>query len=235
VRRLQLTLTEFCVLLRSRLNDLTQAYNFTISSLVPTAFASSASPTVLDLNVDAPGHTLQITMELCVFQGDLTSNNLGSGRQYIARGLRFFKLFMLRSDLSVHESILYATSPLIRGEGHDATVRNVSWTRAYRPRHDVRTVRKVQEMDDFVELEGMETLEVPVSKLASQAPKVVEGKEMDTAHRVVDHRTIYDALLQRRSTGIAAAELVDIPTVVKQLAELLTDSTDLSQLPISTL
>jgi RNA polymerase I-specific transcription initiation factor RRN6 len=212
-----------------------QAYNFTSSSLAPAALASSASPTLLNLTVDAPGHTLQLAIEPCVFQGHSSSNKSGLGREYIARGLRFFKLFMLQSDLSVHEAILYATSSSNGGESHGSTVKDVSWTRAYRPRKDVRTVRRVHEMDDFLELEGMEPSEEPVSKLASQAPKWVESKDIHTAHRVVNHRTIYDALIQKNSTGVSIAEFVSVPTVVEQLRQLLTDPTNASQLPTSTM
>ncbi|KAH3969747.1 hypothetical protein HBH68_137300 [Parastagonospora nodorum] len=227
---------DLCVLLHSRLNDLTQTYivdNATSSSGV---LGSSFDPTYLDLAVDGPGHTLQVTMEPCRFQGDISSSAQGQGRTYLAQGFTFYKLFMLRSDLSVHESIIYAASSAGSSTvENDHTVEDLIWTRIYRPRKDVRTIGGIQEMDDFLEPEGIEAIEEPVSKLRLQVPNLNNGKQADFANRAVDHRSLYDALTGNDIGEEENGGAVDVPSVVIQHQGMLISSTNIPQVPLGTL
>jgi RNA polymerase I-specific transcription initiation factor RRN6 len=227
---------DVCVLLHSRLNNLTQNYTFRNSSLDSTTLISSPNPTLLDLATDGAGRTIQIHVEPCPFQGDTSANVSGLGRSYLAQEIHFYKSFMLQSDLSVHETILCARVFADGGltENHDA-VESVSWTIAYRPRRDVRTIRDIKEMDNFIESEEIEIKEHPTSKLLSQGPKWAESKTLGTAYRLIDHKFVYDILTQRDSDKELTAENVEVPLVTTRLKQLLARNSDLMQLPLGTL
>jgi RNA polymerase I-specific transcription initiation factor RRN6 len=226
---------DLCVLLHSRLNNLTQNYTFRNSSLDSTLL-SSPNPTLLDLATDGAGRIIQIHVEPCPFQGDTSANVSGLGRSYLAQGIQVYKTFMLQSDLSVHETILCARVFADGGltENHDA-VEAVSWTIAYRPRRDVRTIRDIKEMDNLIEAEEIEIKEPPTSKLLSQEPKWAESKTLGTAYRLIDHKFVYDMLIQRDSDKELTAENVEVPHVTTQLKQLLARNSDLMQLPLGTL
>lgn len=89
-------------------------------------------------------------------------------------------------------------------------------------------------MDGFLEVEGLEAMGWPISRLPSQMPKWVKDKTFGTAHRVVDHRLIYDIVTQSAS-GAEAEGTVDVPTVVAQLKKMSSDVPDSLQSPLGIL
>jgi RNA polymerase I-specific transcription initiation factor RRN6 len=226
---------ESCVLLHSRLNNLTQTYTIDNSSFGSAARVSSTDPTLLSLAVDSPSHTLQVTMEPCRFQGDTISTSPSLGRAYLRRGFTFYKLFMLKSDLSLHEILLYATSSSNANTSlYNDAVEDLFWTITYRPKKDVRTIGDIQEMDDFLEPEGIWAIEEPIPKRPMQVPKSTNGKVLDIAHRAVDHRSLYDAL-SRSGVSEEPEGNIDVPTLVTRLQEVLMTIMDTSQVPLGTL
>jgi hypothetical protein len=84
-------------------------------------------------------------------------------------------------------------------------------------------------MDGFLEDEGPESIDGPVSKLLSQTPIGVQLESNTTSRRVVDRTSLYGALLQADVTTI------DVPTVTVQLKQLLLETVDASELPLGTL
>lgn len=230
------SIPDLCALLHSRLNDLTQTYIFNNATSSSTVLGSSFDPTYLDLAVDGPGHTLYFTMEPCRFQGDVSSSTQSRGRTYLAEGFTFYKLFMLRSDLSVHESIIYAASSAgSTTTENDHSVEDLVWTIIYRPRKDVRTIGGIQAMDDFLELEGIVAMEEPVSKLPLQVPTLTNGKQANLANRAVDHRPLYDALTRNHTGEEENGGAVDAPSVVIRHQGMLISSTDIPQVPLVTM
>ena len=230
------SVTDLCVLLHSRMNDLTQTFIVANAKSGSAVLGSSFDPTYLDLAVDGPGYTLQVTMEPCRFQGNVSSSTQGLGRRYFAEGFAFYKLFMLRSDLSVHESIIYtASSSGSTTNESNHSVEDLVWTIIYRPRKDVRTIGGIQEMDDFLEPEGIEAMEEPVSKLPLQVPTLTNGKKANMANRAVDHRPLYDALTRNHTGEEENGGAVDVPSVVIRHQGMLISSTDIPQVPLGTL
>ncbi|KAF2828974.1 hypothetical protein CC86DRAFT_403628 [Ophiobolus disseminans] len=209
------------VLLLTRLDTLMQVYTFSDSSSDPTAPVSSANATRLELAFDGKAHPIQTILEPLHFQGDVASMSESLGRSYFAQGLRFYKAFVLCSDLSIHEAVVYCTT---RSHGVD----DIAWSRAYQPNKSVRTIGNIQEMDDFLESDAIEVMENPMPKLASQTPQWVQRGPPE-AHRVADHTSLYDALIQNGATT------VDIPLVASQVKQLLVATQDMSQLPLGTL
>jgi RNA polymerase I-specific transcription initiation factor RRN6 len=208
--------TECCVILRSRLNNLTQTYTYTHESSNSDALVSSAIPTLLHLITGVASNTLEVATEPCRFQGDTDSGGPGRlGQIYHARKLRFMKVFMLQSDLSVYETVLY-TAPLADGGSEHEAVEDITWTKTYLPRKNV-LVAEGDEMRNFIELEGIEAINKPISSLVSQAPKAEEGQNKASARRVVDHRLLYDALTRKHHGSVTAN--IDIRTVTARLKQ----------------
>jgi RNA polymerase I-specific transcription initiation factor RRN6 len=224
-----------CVLLRSRLNNLSQTYVVAGSYATSVALISSSGPTLLELDVDEPGHTLQVAMEPCRYQGDTTSSIPSLGRAYLAQGLSFYKLFMFRSNLSVHEIIVYATPSTAARETSRDEVKDLSWTIVFRPKKAVRTIGDIQEMDDFLQPEGIEAMTEPQSKLLSQVPRLTDRTEMDTTHRVVEHVLLYNTLSHDESDTGTTAMSLSVPVMVTQLRMRLSDSDYNAEPPMGTL
>lgn len=227
---------DVCVLLHSRLNNLSQTYMVADASSSSAVLISSSDPTLLELDVDEVGHTLQVILEPCRFQGDTSSSTQSAGRAYLARGLNFYKLFMLRSNLSLHETIVYATPSMASdATSNEDEVKDLSWTVVFRPKKAVRTIGDIQEMDDFLQFEGIEAMDEPESKLPLQIPRLTDHTVMDTAHRVVEHRSLYDALSHGDAGTDKTAGSISVPVMATQLRELLAESVRTSQPPIGTL
>jgi hypothetical protein len=224
--------TECSVLLRSRLNNLTQTYSYTHDSSSSDAIISSAIPTLLHLTTGVASHTLEVAMEPCGFQGDTASTEPGRlGQTYHAHGLRFFKVFMLQSDLSVYETILYIV-PSADGGSENAAVEDITWTITYLPRKNVR-VTEDDETSNFLELEGTEAMNKPIWSLAVQASKFEEEQSKASGRRVVDHRLLYDALV-RKHHGSETAN-VDIATITTRLKQSFIAPASSSQPPLGTM
>ncbi|KAH8724887.1 RNA polymerase I-specific transcription initiation factor RRN6-like protein [Phaeosphaeriaceae sp. PMI808] len=221
------------VLLHSRMNNLIQTYTF---SNLSTDSPSSTNPTLLNLTLNEAYCNLHLIMEPLRFQGDVRPDNPGLGRSYCAQGLQFYKLFALRSDLSVHEMIVHA-HPFTGSSAtpHQSSVEDLSWSISYRPRKVVQSARAMQDMDDFLDTEGVKTLENPLSRLAPQTPWWMHSRSVGTAQNMADLRLVYDALNQDASGGETSSTTVDVVVVTSRAKELLASTSDLSQLPIGTL
>jgi RNA polymerase I-specific transcription initiation factor RRN6 len=223
-------------MLYSRLNSLTQMYTFRNSSSSSALHTASSGPTLLKFATDGASRILQLNMEPCPNDGDVSRSLPSLGRSYFERGLRFYKLFMLQSDLSVHEIILY--TGLSEGshltEQRDA-VKDIFWTTAYPRRRRVRTLGGIREMDDFLEPAGIEVLQRPTSKLPLQGTPRAQRKTINKTHRLVDQTLIYDLLTRMEFEQDASSTAVNIPIVVTQLKQLLAGQPDPAQLPLGTL
>jgi RNA polymerase I-specific transcription initiation factor RRN6 len=219
------------VLLYSRINNLTQTFTFRNSSSDSDAMTSSSDPTLLALGPDVAGHNIQMALEPCSLEGDMSLDTSGPGQAYLARGLNFYKLFMLRSDLSMHETIVYNQ---ILSENGDP-VENISWAKVSRRRKEGRAKAGVGEFDDFLDPSELHRSKLPSSKLPLQLPSRIERTSFNAAHRTADHKILYDTLMQIESAGEATIATIDISRITSQLSQLLAESSDVSQLPIGTL
>jgi RNA polymerase I-specific transcription initiation factor RRN6 len=200
---------------------------------------SSAVPTLLDLTTSLGSHTLEVVIEPSRYQGDTVSSEPSLGRTYFARELQFYKVFMLQSDLSVHETLVY-NAPSANSRPEHENVRNITWTRTTRPR-GVRKTRSrkhirvvdTDDMHDFIVPEGIEVANKPVSR--SPATQSEDEQNTSTARRVVDHRLIYDALARKDDDSETTAATIDVPTVTTQLRRTILESVDSSLLPLGTM
>jgi RNA polymerase I-specific transcription initiation factor RRN6 len=158
-----------------------------------------------------------MVLQPCVFQGDTSSATPALGRKYCSRDLRFFNLFIQLSDMSVHEVIVYADSSVSKGNRSGVAVADLSWSTSYRLRKDVRTIGGIKEMDDFLQPEGIETMDEPEFRLVSQQPMSLGSRGLGLAHRVADHRFAYDALIKTETQSTAGN--IDIQSLSTQLKQ----------------
>jgi RNA polymerase I-specific transcription initiation factor RRN6 len=212
------------VLVHSRLNSMVQTYIFNDNVTNPSTLVSSSNPTLLNLAIDAPGVTTQLHMEPLQFQHDTRSETQGPGRTYAAQETRFYKMFALQSELSVHEATMYA-----HGAMH-SKIDPIGWSTVYRMRREVRSVNHIEELDDFLTTAGLQALDKPTSKLALQAP--IWTQSLNTTRRTTDHSRLYDALTRKEGE---IATTVDVPVVARELRHFLVNDGGASSLPLGTL
>jgi RNA polymerase I-specific transcription initiation factor RRN6 len=202
---------------------------------------SSAVPTLLDLTASLSSHTLEVVIEPSRFQGDTVSSEPSLGRTYFARQLQFYKVFMLQSDLSVHETIVY-NAPSANSQPEHESVKNITWTRITRPREMSGTqsrkhirVADGDEMHDFIVPEGIEPMNRLISKLGSSATESEEEQNTSTARRLVDHRLVYDALARKADDSETTATTIDVQTATAQLRQIILESVESSSPPLGTM
>ncbi|KAF2027666.1 hypothetical protein EK21DRAFT_102370 [Setomelanomma holmii] len=218
-----------CVLLHSRLNTLIQSYTFATQYASDT-LVSCSTPTLIKPDLNGAGKVLHITLEPLPFAGDTTSAASGAGRMFARQGIQFYKLFVLRSDLSIQEAVLYSSrsSGGAAGDDQEVQIKDLGWSTTYRPRRKATTA----DDGDFLDLEDFDGIAAPVSKLALQVPIEMQRRHTSIARPIVDHRSMYDALSRKFGHGEAS---IDVATVTDQLKELLTSHGNNSQLPQGTL
>lgn len=209
-------------------------FTFTTSSSQPSALICSASPTELDLTMNAPGHTLQLILEPCEFRvKESAYATRGLGRQYPSRGLLFFRLFILRSNLGVYETVL-CTEPLVDGDiDQDGMIGDLSWSKVYHERNP-HTAHYVQEMDDFLQPEGIEPMDYPELKLVAQIPTYLHAEEISIPQRLVDHRLLYDAIVHQPPLSSDSGS-IDVPRLMNHVKQTLQDPDGLSRTIFETL
>lgn len=221
------------MILHSRLNTVVQIYTFTIGSSQSDSLVCSASPTVLDLMIDAPGHMLQIVVEPCEFRVNESSYSQSLGQRYHSRGFEFYRLFLLNSNLGVHEAVLHSTALLDGGVQQDEAIRDLCWSKVYR--NHTQTSRYVQEMDDFLEPEGIEPMEFPELKHSAQKPAFPDVKDIAFAQRTIDHRPLYDAVVHGQRVLDLDRGSMDVPTLIERIKQTLDYPDDLSHSGTQTL
>lgn len=170
-----------------------QIYTFTTGSSQSDSQVYSASPTVLELVIDAPGHILQIVVEPCQFRVRKSPYSRSHGRRYHTRGLDFYRLFMLRSNLGVYEGVLYSVPLPNKAVEQEDALEDLAWSKVYRKGH--KTARHIQEMDDWLQPEGIEPMDLPESKLLAQIPAFPDFKDITFAQRMVDHGFLYNVMV----------------------------------------
>lgn len=210
-------------------------YTFTNPSSPPNAFVLSENPSVLDIILDHKGHTLQIAMEPFELQTKESATTPGLGEGDLMQGLRFFRLFMLRSDLGVHEAMIYSTSAPDESVEYENRVVDISWSKSYRLAQSLRTPVEVDEMDDFLLPDRSDVVDPPETKLMSQRPISTNAEDETLAQRMVDHRPLYDAMVHEHPEFDRSSGSVDVQGLVDRFQQLLDDPNRLSDTLPSTM
>ncbi|KAL6710212.1 hypothetical protein ACN47E_009158 [Coniothyrium glycines] len=203
---------ETCAILHSRLNDVVQLY-FYKGSTSSLASASISDPSLLQLDIDEPGSTLEIYVKpMYMTQSNQKSYFPGPGKVYMEAGIQFYRIFVLRSDLSVQEFVVHTDSQPIQVEDFKRSV--IRHRRLRVSRYDVVD----EEDDDFIAPDGMTALAIPKSRIASQMLKRTNQHYEASELLYRDMDLMLDALTAMQSTAS-----IDITVVTNQLQQILVD------------
>jgi RNA polymerase I-specific transcription initiation factor RRN6 len=161
------------------------------------------------------------------------------GRTYLDRGVRFYLLTAVSSDLSVHQITLY-NSPNRIG-GNDAPVEHTSWIRTIkRPQCQWKGLVNDLEADiDFVRPDGMVNGMEPHLKRPCQPPKPIKRQVLGSPRHLFDFGSLYEALHEAGAplTGDETqnTNTVDVAVVVQEAERLLWGEITLAAPPLGTL
>jgi RNA polymerase I-specific transcription initiation factor RRN6 len=221
-------------MLHSCINNLVQIYNFSEFSSGSSALVSSSDPSVLDFAIDGSGRTTKIFMEPMQY-GDIGKEryDLGLGRSYMEKDIKFFRLFVSRSDLTVHELVVYTQHP----NGNQAidseqSVEDFTRSLVIHPRRNTSKREVKDEDSEFILPDGLTIVEAPRSKTASQIPKW--GHDHTTVHDARDNGLLVNALLRREYIERGTSKSIDVGVVTNQVKQMLVDDFD-PTLPVGTL
>jgi RNA polymerase I-specific transcription initiation factor RRN6 len=226
---------ESCLMLHSQINNLVQVYTFSEVPSGSSILLSSPDPSVLNLDIDGMGRITEIRMESMQY-GDIgkTAYDPGPGRSYREKDIKFFRLCMTRSDLTVHELVVYMQNP-DRDEATDSDPSVEDFTRSIirHPRRDTSKAEVITGEGEFVLPDGLTTIETPKSKTESQMPKW--GQIQTALHGARDNGLLVAALSRSEHRKEGESNSVNVEVVTNQVKEMLEDDIDSSNLPLGTL
>jgi RNA polymerase I-specific transcription initiation factor RRN6 len=220
--------------LHSRLNNLIQVYVFSEYPSGSPTIISTSDPSVLNLTVDGSSRITDIRMVPMQYS-DVREEAYqpGPGRTYVESGIEFFRLFVTRADLSVHELVVYTKRPdEVESTHDDRIVENFTQSIIRHPRRGASKTHAIDEDEDFILLDGLTTVEALRSKTVSQVPNWCRAYERTSLHDARNHRPMLKALLR---DGQGSSNSVDVSVVINQVRQILEDDPDLSLPPRSTL
>ncbi|KAH7398253.1 RNA polymerase I-specific transcription initiation factor RRN6-like protein [Pyrenochaeta sp. MPI-SDFR-AT-0127] len=228
---------ESCVLLHSRLNHLIQIYGFKKNPLGSVAPILSSDPGVLDLTLAGGEIKTQIHMEAMHFgETGQEAYHPGPGRSYMEQGVMFYRLFVARSDLSIHETVVYTHDLEADTSPHTVhTVESFKRSLVRNPRRDISRKEFINEEGDFIVPNGLGALESPKSKTVLQTPKWFPRQDGTSLQGFMDYTLLYEALTRTDASVEGAIESVDITAVTTQLKQMLADDSVSSSFPLGTL
>jgi RNA polymerase I-specific transcription initiation factor RRN6 len=221
-------------MLHSRLNNLIQVYVFSEYVSGSPTLISTSDPSVLNLTVDGPGRITDIRMVPMQYSGiGEEAYQPGPGRTYVESGIKFFRLFVTRADLGVHELVVYTQRPdEDESTDDDRIVENFTRSVIRHPRRGASKTNVIDEDDDFILPDGLTMVEAPRSKTVSQVPNWCQAYDRTSLPDARNHRPMLKALLR---DGPGSSNSVDVSVVINQLRQILEDDPDFSLPPRSTL
>jgi RNA polymerase I-specific transcription initiation factor RRN6 len=225
---------ESCLMLHSHLNDLVQVHTFSEDPSSTSLLVSSPDPSVVDLAIDGPGRITEIRMESMQY-GDIgkAAYDPGPGRSYRDNDIKLFRLYVTRSDSTVHELVVYVQDSGSDGPvDGDLTVENFTRSIIRHPRRDTSKDEVITGDGEFILPDGLTSIEAPRCKTESQTPKLEQRHTI--LHIARDNSLVVSALVRPVHHEDGATNSVDVETVANQVKEMLED-VDSPNIPIGTL
>jgi RNA polymerase I-specific transcription initiation factor RRN6 len=234
-KRLADSVIESCLMLHSSLNNLVQVYAFSEDPSSNAMIVSTSDPSVVDLAIDGPGRITEIRMESMQY-GDIgkVAYDPGPGRTYRKHDIRFFRLYVTRSDSTVHELVIYFRAPdTDEPTGSDLVVEDFTRSIIRHPRRDTYKEDIITQEGEFILPDGLTTIESPEPKTESQTPKIEQSHA--TMHNIRDSGLLFAALSHREHFADTMTTSVDVEVVTNQIKGMLEDDFDSSSIPLGTL
>lgn len=229
---------EVAVLMHSRLNHLVQLFTFCDASSDSFAAASSTDPTLFSFQLDGTGCFLHFKIDPLKLEGLDKPDASGLGQSYHSRGLRFFKLLVARSDLSLHELMLFSSESRANAISTLEVVEAPSRRKTLRPRmfYAERGREFADDLDDFVVLEGVRALGIPSRRSSSQIRRFAHNQQSEaTSTSLADFGILYDCLGQPENDAESEGGNLDVPLIAQRLMSIFADELEFSRLPRGTL
>lgn len=201
------------------------------------ALVSSSDPVVVKLAIGGAGHVLQLHLEPLYFgERGQKGRDPGPGHLYMQSNLRFYRLFITLSDLSVHQVIMHIHETDTAGSTqHGIAVDDIMWSNVLHPRKELRAIREYDETDEFVVADGLRSTDALRPKLPLQAPQWAQAQAQGLLQNARDYKSLYHALTRKNLGDEAASESIDISVVASQLKHMLVEDAGSSSLPLGTL
>jgi RNA polymerase I-specific transcription initiation factor RRN6 len=228
-------MTEFSLILHSRLNGLAQFYVF--DDHRSTTTLSTFDPTLLRLAGEELLDTIQIHMEpMPIGESSQEAYHFGPGRSYMARGIKFYRIFVLQSDLSVHEFVVHSHKSVVMESDNDVpTVEDFKRSLVRHPRRDASRREVIEEEDSnpFIP-DGLQVMDGPMCKIASQLPTTLRTHHRASVNSARDYTLLYSALDQDGKCFERPTKTTDIATLMTKIQQMLITELD-PQSPLDTL
>jgi RNA polymerase I-specific transcription initiation factor RRN6 len=235
VRRSTNSAKESCLMLHSSLNNLVQVYAFSEDLSSNAMVVSSFDPSIVDLAIDGPGRITEIRMETMQY-GDIGKDayDPGPGHTYRKHDIKFFRLYVTRSDFTVHELVICFRAPgTDEPTGSELFVEEFTRSIIRHPRQDTSKDDIITQEGEFVLSDGLTIIESPESKTESQMPKIEQSHAI--MHNTRNSGLMLAALSHQEHYEDAMTTSVDVEVVTNQVKGMLEDGFDSSNIPLGTL
>jgi RNA polymerase I-specific transcription initiation factor RRN6 len=196
---------------------------------------SSPDPSVVNLDIDGTGRITEVRMESMQY-GDIgkIAYDPGPGRSYREKDIKFFRLYVTLSDLTVHELVVHIQDPNSdEPNDGDPSVEGFKRSIIRHPRRDTSKHEVITGEGEFILPDGLTTIEAPRSKTESQMPKW--GQVHTILHGARDNELVVAALSRSEHRENGVPNSVDVEVVTNQIKEMLEDDFHLSNVPLGTL
>lgn len=153
------------------------------------------------------------------------------GRYYMEHGIKFYRLIVALSDLSIHEALLYSRELETDTDG----IMPFDWSLVKHHRRNASRKDTVDNQDDLITPDGLNAVDSPKSKTPLQAPQWTLTQDQPFWHNSLDYDLLYDVLTSTNGIEGKADQFMDIQTVADHVEQMLSDGTEVSQLPLGTM
>lgn len=219
VKRSTDRLTETCVMIHSRVNNLVQVYSFVELS---SGLVTGSDPTLLDLFVPGSGQITNMLIET------MESANVRSE-------VGFLELFVMQSDSSIYELVV-CTRPSTEDDSieDDQVITDFTRSTIRRPRNLKFKSHTVNKEDDFVRPDGLAIIELPCSKVATPRSHWYNTLNDPTAYETRNNSLLGEIISRSKSTA-EETDTIDAVAVMDQVNEMLATCAGSPSLQLGTL
>ncbi|KAF3003442.1 hypothetical protein E8E13_002218 [Curvularia kusanoi] len=199
----------------SRLNKVTQVYQFQDRPSAVASIAVSTDPAVLNFQLPDPAKVMQIHLQPLEYGTKVVPQHRQSNataQAYLQRSVPFHQLTLVLTDLSVHQTVVMSSE-------FDPVPEPLVWRRIVVAKHSLDATSDVDDFKDFVEPNGPDWDADPELKLKAQIPRLLSVHDGTSQYPTADQTIIYKALLDHHED---VKEDVSLEAVTDQLRDLMT-------------
>ncbi|ORY09601.1 RNA polymerase I-specific transcription initiation factor RRN6-like protein [Clohesyomyces aquaticus] len=222
------------VILYSHLNTMFTVFRFQDHDRDASVAYSNSDPTQLKLDESmfdsegTPRHIIQLNASLLRFGGDDNLLPTGPGHDYMSSDVQFYRLSVTLSDLSLHETLLYALAPPQEDRSKISTVvERPEWSLIVHSRAGQRSRELVDNIEDFVVPDGIGQDSAPRFRRPFQSPRLVRGRgsrasgsaQARSGNVLANCGSLYEALVAGAQSN--DRETVDITTLMEGVKRML--------------